>query len=824
MAGFLKDFFKPKRPTASNSTAKESPAPKEPPRERVAPDPDAVRKATTTPELEELAINGVTAAQRREAIERIEDIESLGRIAKALKGRDKGAFQAARQKLRRFQDAQEKERERQAEIERVIADAEAHSRTQDTKLYQARLEALASRWEAVRADASEEQAGRFETAMATSRERAESLAREEAAAAKVQEQRDEQQATVETLEATLTQLRAGYPEEGASLSSLDAMTKTQITRWEQATADLHPDEKLASTYHTGISQLQHYQNALAEWQKQEEALDRAIADDDQAALQELITHINWPDGFPAPPTLIRARKQVAPSENTSKNKGKQADQDTDDKASQAAEEELKTTLDKLEGTLEQHQLKPSRQQFRHAQKLQDHLPERQARQHQARMTRLGRQLQELRDWLGFAARPKLEALCEQMEYLAEQPMEPETKAEHIRELQHSWHDLGGTPDQDLWQRFKEATDRAYEPCHEYFAEKNRLKSANLAKREYIVEQLQEFVDNLDWSSCDYKAVDRIQRTARREWSDAKPVDFRANRPLQKQFDRLIKTLNAGLDEERERNEALKQDIVARAEALIDHEPLREATEGAKALQKEWEAIGITHHSEDRKLWKAFRAACDRIFARLSEEREAEQQSRNAAADEADGLIQQLQDLTPESVDDGEIRRIQDAFDALELPKDRVNALRDRFRKALDHLESRRQEVIRSQRYEQWLDALNTHQKGDVAPADSFRTPARSPEVVTQESTAADQARALCIRVEIATGAATPPEDQAQRMALQVNRLNEGIKGDQSTESQWDEIDGLLATWCELNADEGIEARHYERLREALKHWFHQTGQ
>lgn len=822
MAGFLKDFFKPKRPSSSNETATQPSAAKEPPKERVEPDPDAVRNAASKEELEELAINGVTAGQRREAIDRIEDTESLGRISKALKGRDKGAFQAARQKLRRHQQAEEKARERQAEIERVITDMEAHAQTQDTKLYQARLDALASRWDAVSADASEEQERRFENARATSRQRAEYLANEEAEAARLQRQRDEQQGTVETLEATLTQLRAGYPEEGASLSSLDAITKTQITRWEQATGNLEPGEKLAATYHAGISKLQHYQNALAEWQKQEERLNQALADNDQPTLQELVTLISWPTDFPGPPPLMQAQQTVAPAQAPTRDKTEQADQNADDKASHAREEELSTTLDQLEATLEQHQLKPSRQHFRHAQKLQDQLPERQARKHQARITRLGRQLQELRDWLGFAARPKLEALCEQMEYLADQPMEPETKAEHIRELQHSWHDLGGTPDQQLWQRFKEATDRAYEPCHEYFAEKNRLKEANLAKREYIVQQLQEFVDNLDWKSCDYKAVDRIQRTARREWSDAKPVDFRSNRPLQKQFDRLVKTLNAGLDEERARNEALKQDIVARAEALIDHEPLREATEGAKALQKEWEAIGITHHSEDRKLWKAFRAACDRIFARLSEEREAEQQSRNAAAEEADGLIQQLEALPPETVEDGEIRRIREAFEALELPRDRVNALRDRFRKALDHLESRRQELIRRQRYEQWLDALNAHEKGESVPGESFQTPAGSPEAVTQETTVADQGRALCIRVEIATSAATPPEDQAQRMALQVNRLNEGIKGDQGAESQWDEIDGLLATWCELDPDGGIESRHYERLREALKHWFYQN--
>jgi hypothetical protein len=57
------------------------------------------------------------------------------------------------------------------------------------------------------------------------------------------------------------------------------------------------------------------------------------------------------------------------------------------------------------------------------------------------------------------------------------------------------------------------------------------------------------------------------------------------------------------------------------------------------------------------------------------------------------------------------------------------------------------------------------------------------------------------------------------MALQVSRLNEGMKSEQSLESQEDELDSLLATWCELDAADGLTPDHYQRLREALKHWF-----
>jgi len=809
MAGFLKQFFKPRQPTS----AAEQPEPqaRTATPERPAPDPDIVAKATTTGELETLASQGETAAIRREAIGRIQDTEALERISRALKGRDKGAFQAARRKLREQREQAEAEEARQADIERILQDIEELATTQDTKLYQARLDALVSRWGSISGTIESAQTQRYEASLARCRERAQAIANEEAQARAEQEQAQEQQGAVETLAATAAQLASAWPEEGANLSSLDAMIKTQRNRWEQATANRTPDTELKARFERLMAQLEAYYQALSTWQQHEAQLEQALQEKDTATVEATLTAVNWPEDFPAPPALTRARKhRDGEARSTSEPQQDAPSVDTG---------ELSRTLDALEQSLEQQQLKPSREHFREAQKLQDQLPEKEARQHQARITRLGRQLQELRDWLGFAARPKLESLCEQMEYLADQPMEPEAKAEHIQDLKQQWYDLGGTPDQQLWQRFKEATDRAYEPCHQYFNEKKRLKEANLEKRQYIVEQLQEFVDNLDWAGCDYKAVDRIQRTARREWSDAKPVDYRANRPLQKQFDRLIKTLNAGLEQERERNDALKRDVVERAEALVEHEPLREATDGAKALQKEWEAIGITHQQEDRRLWKAFRSACDRIFARLSEEREARDEAFNAAADEAEKLIRQLQDVDPTETAPGELEQFRKAFRALELPRDRANALADRFNKAMDGVQEQQMSALRAQRYQQWLAALDQHQSGEAPGPESFRHPPMPLEQATQETDTASQARALCIRVEIVSGAATPPEDQAQRMALQVSRLNEGMKSEQSLESQEDELDSLLATWCALDAADGLTPEHYQRLREALKHWF-----
>ena len=826
MAGFLKQFFQPRRPVPSQSQDSSAPKPKpqpdhhnsaasaEPDRKR---EPYPVSENSSIAELEEAAIKGTTAQNRLEAIQHLQDPDALQRVTRALKGRDKGAFQAARQKLRQQREAQEAQQSRQREIERIIADMQTHAATSDTKLYNAQLEALISQWEGVSQDASGDQNERYHKALEGAQDRADAFRREETEFQQRQGHLQEQQGAVDTLRSTLEQLRNELPPEGSNRASIDAMQKTQANRWEEATRETQADGALATEYQRLMDELARYLEAVKRWEAHQNEVAEALDSGDQDRLTQLCSVIEWPAAYPAPQPLdqVLTRQETVPGDSGD------AEHAAEERQAQKDQEKaLERTLDDLEAALEQRQLKPSREAFRKAQKLQDQLPGKVAQRHQARVTRLGRELQELRDWLGFAARPKLESLCEQMEYLADQPMEPETKASHIRELQQSWYDLGGTPDQQLWQRFKDAADRAYEPCHQYFSEKNRLKEANLDKRQHIVDQLQEFLDNLDWSSCDHKAVDRIQRTARREWSDAKPVEFRENRPLQKQFDRLIKSINAELDRERDRNQALKADIVTRAEALIDHEPLKEATERAKALQKEWEAVGITHHQEDRRLWKAFRAACDRIFARLSQQRDAQDAAKEEAANQAERMIDALDQLDASDVSPAWLREHEQQFLALSLPRDRSNALRDRFGKALERVQQARLEALRQQRYQQWLKALEQHEAGEAVPVESFNHPPMSLETATQESEPADQARALCIRMEIVTGSATPPEDQAQRMALQVIRMNEGLKGEQTPESQWDEIDSLLASWCELSADSGVEAAHYERLREALKHWFH----
>src|SRR5690606_15039595 len=84
---------------------------------------------------------------------------------------------------------------------------------------------------------------------------------------------------------------------------------------------------------------------------------------------------------------------------------------------------------------------------------------------QRRLRALNTRLQEMRDWAGFATSTKKEALLEAMEALIGAELAPDLLADKNHTLQEEWKALSGLAgDHDLWERFQQAGDQAFEPC------------------------------------------------------------------------------------------------------------------------------------------------------------------------------------------------------------------------------------------------------------------------------------------------------------------------------------------------------------------------
>ncbi|WP_295541551.1 DUF349 domain-containing protein [uncultured Thiohalocapsa sp.] len=443
------------------------------------------------------------------------------------------------------------------------------------------------------------------------------------------------------------------------------------------------------------------------------------------------------------------------------------------------------------------------------------------------------QLKELQRWRRWGADTRRQALCEELERLAadtNHALEP--LAHRLAELQDDWRSLdrnGAPADDALWQRFRAAAETIRGRCQPFYDAQAKLQAANRQQREALCLQLEAFLDQVDWERMDWKKAMRAAREMRQAWAALEPAQAPASgprrrdhrRPLEGRFRKSLRRLDEALDAERERNLAERRALIAQMQQLVDAPDLRAAMESAKALQRQWQPTVTGRKRDENALWQEFRAAADAVFAR----REAAQRARNAELDQnlanREAICHALEQATTQATTATALRAAlreqaqhwQDT-EGLHLPKAKMQSLNRRWQQARDAAHDRLQALVASAQWAQletlerraaWCDATAQRLLDDAAPPPDAATLAAAWEALpqgdadtdaaralrdaadllqaaaggdadalerlrTRMSTALEQRRALCLRLEIAAGVDSPPELEAERMARQVQRL------------------------------------------------------
>lgn len=809
--------------------------------------------------LLKIALNGKTARIRQAAAELLESEQALKELAQSAKAKDKGTYQIAKTKLDKLRHEAKLKAEQTEQIDKVLHAIEELAKTDNLKLYDSKLESLIQRWSKLSKLADVEQQAQYQSAETCCLERANALKAEAAAQAEAEllEQAggSEQAATLLTLEQTIQR----FTEQAASVqeyASLDAILKTQETRWLEATRQASVEKTNAKRYQLLMGQLRTYLKALDHLSEKQQALkdltqeinqlkEQAKPEQEQAlqgaskTLARILEQLSWPENFAQPELLAQAEKALGISRDLNQKLAKNAEQ---------IQSQIEDKLTQLDRSLEEKQLKDSNKTLRQIQQLMSQLSGKQSERFNKGLNLRIKQLHALRDWQGEASTPRQIELCEQMERLAEQSLAPQDKAEKIKAMQAEWKRLGGARDEALWTRFKAASDLAYEPCKTYFSEQSQLKQSNLEKRKTLLDQLKHYVENNDWENTDWKAADEINRKARREWREAYPVDHKAGKNIQKEFNQTLDKLDTYLETEREKNHALKQSLVEQAEALVEHEDLHHAMDQAKALQKQWQGIGITSHKKDRAQWKAFRKACDSIFERRDQERETRKQEFTAAIESAEQMITEFQaKLDVESLAQNDLEALLDELQqankqlpnlpsrAAEKHQSAYEALRKTAKARLQSIENQKHKlawenvaacsrILRQSFLDEARDVDAVQAQLDATES---LTPAlerlikelwisiKAGAVKASQIIDAEGARALCIRCEIAAGIDSPESDKELRMQLQVSRLSEGLSASEHATRE-EQLSDALKTWY---SSVGLDAEsfvHFETRIEKAK--------
>src|SRR5262249_38247592 len=153
----------------------------------------------------------------------------------------------------------------------------------------------------------------------------------------------------------------------------------------------------------------------------------------------------------------------------------------------------------------------------------------------SQLQKLDARLEELKDWKSFSVAPKRTELMEEMESLIDSTLEPQVLADRIKSLQQEWRTLSKGAGENLeadWQRFHEASQKAYEPCRLSFAAEGAAGKENLQRGKALLNRLDTFEREHNWDEPDWRTVGVALRESRQQWRQHSPVDRAAGKAVQ----------------------------------------------------------------------------------------------------------------------------------------------------------------------------------------------------------------------------------------------------------------------------------------------------
>ena len=794
---------------------------------------DAIAAFRDESALIELALTAEHAETRMAAAERVLTTEGLRKLADASRNKDHGVARLARQRI----DAMADREGQAAEADAILAQLEALP-GQAGPILKTVIE-LNRRWQALTLGDDPARLARCDAAR-------------QGLQARFDREHEEQRARARFERRLVEWLARADPP--ATPEALTAVLDELIALREEARA--YPDAAVAS-------QLERAEQRIEQWTLEFQALAGAealVVEAEQLAAGTSIDHAKLPERWQAldrstrtPALTRRFEAALIVVEQRRLAQIRAAEQET-----QAMRQQVHGLLHTAEEALAAGQLQAARaatDELRTRKAGAGTLPKPTVQ----RISRLTQQLTELERWESFGQHNARVQLCERAEALPAQTLDAPRMAIEVQKLRSEWKTLdeqhAGVP-KSLWERFDHACEKAYAPAARHFAEQAALRKLARKEREEFIAAAATHAPTLLVEPRDWRAIERWLRETAERWQSGGlgSVEPKAWKHFDGRFKAALAPLrdaqSAARDEAKARRVALIEEATALAPKAMD----RDAPSQVKAIQAKWQAQAkemALAQRDERALWEQFRAACDAVF----QAREAKRKEKDNLAHEGRRALEELcaaleQLALAKDKDDQELRRasreLQDqwrqkaqrsdpalrgvearfgkakaAVDAMLLARTRAREgavwqtldAKERLCESLDDaLRSSGSTVDATQASERWaaLPALPpAWEKAMLVRRDAALQAADGGDIagyVAQMERGAASRIELLLELEMLLGIESPPEQKAQRSALQVKKLRDRFQSAAPTGAGT--ANERLLAWC---AQPGVvDARDRQR--------------
>lgn len=265
-------------------------------------------------------------------------------------------------------------------------------------------------------------------------------------------------------------------------------------------------------------------------------------------------------------------------------------------------------------------------------------------------------------------------------------------SDKLKELRDRWQQLGHVPPEkteEIWQRFKAASDVLQQRCNEFFEKRNKEREEIAQKKNLICEEAELLCNSTEWG----ETADKI-KNLQLQWKEAGFCHSHTEKELYQRFRNACNVFfNArkghydSIRDIRDQNAQHKKSLCEAAELLIKM-PHEEAHRKVKALWEQWKNTGHAGKDESR-LYERFRSVFDKYYGEMRDERAANMEKMQNLCNELEALLNSPPDV---AVLKEKAKQINDNWSHIgEIPRDkegemlhRFESLNENLRKLINH--------------------------------------------------------------------------------------------------------------------------------------------
>tara|TARA_B100001250_G_C19810824_1_gene795621 strand:- start:125 stop:1549 length:1425 start_codon:yes stop_codon:yes gene_type:complete len=216
----------------------------------------------------------------------------------------------------------------------------------------------------------------------------------------------------------------------------------------------------------------------------------------------------------------------------------------------------------------------------------------------------------------FATNPKRNELISKIKDLINKDSSnPKKHAHAIHDIQRQWQLLdisSKAASKNQWLEFNELTNKAWEPCKDYFDEINQIKINNAVERKKIIESIHHYVNSNQKKWPPIKELASYLRKTFQEWQNFAPVLDKDLNELKSKYFEARKPINEEILKQEKNNKEMKEILISKVNEINDEDNGVNIIK-FKELKSKWQKIGPAGKKIDNKLWNKFNKNADRFF-------------------------------------------------------------------------------------------------------------------------------------------------------------------------------------------------------------------